>query len=98
MLTITLTATPLTGTLDGEAARAIATSAFVVADPHHDDLVHAHGGCVELSTVVDLVECLTDRATDDPDVFDGALADLGLVLPLEEAVGLRACPSCWSPS
>jgi len=73
----------------------VTTSAVVVVDPGDAGLVHAHGGCAELSTVVDLVERATGAPVDDPDAFDAALVDLGLALPLSGAIGLRPCPSCW---
>jgi hypothetical protein len=69
------------------------TSALVVIDPSKE-VAHLSGGCPELSAVVDLVE-RTHGPVEDPEVFDDALADLGLLLPLEAAIGLAPCPSCW---
>jgi hypothetical protein len=85
MLTITLT----------EPATATAHLALVVVDPHDDSLVHAHIGCPELADLVDRIEVTTATAVDDPDELDAAVADLGLALPLDAAIGLRSCPACW---
>ena len=71
------------------------TSVLVVADPCDDRLVHAHSRCVELITVVDLIERSAGAPVDDPEELDAAIAELGLGLPLHAAVGLRPCPSCW---
>ena len=71
------------------------TSVLVVVDPCDELLVHAHSRCVELIAVVDLIERCAGTAVDDPDELDAAIAELGLGLTLEAAVGLRTCPSCW---
>jgi len=83
MLTITLT------------EPALAYPGLVVLDPHDDTLVHAYGGCPHLTDLVDRIELLTGSPVGDPDEFDAAVLELGLALPLDAAIGLRTCPTCW---
>jgi hypothetical protein len=83
MLTITLT------------EPATVHPALVVLDPHDDSLVHAHGCCPALSDLVDRIELIAGATIADPDELDAAVVDLGLALPLDAAIGLRPCPSCW---
>ena len=71
------------------------TCVLVVVDPSDETLVHAHSRCVELNAVVDLIERTAGAPVDDPDELDAGIAELGLGLTLEAAVGLRPCQSCW---
>lgn len=71
------------------------TRALVVVDPCDGGVVHAHGGCADLSALVDLVERTSGVPVECPDAFDSALVDLGLAIGLDAATGLAPCTTCW---
>lgn len=87
---VTITPTP------ASPVRAALTPALVVVDPTDPGVVHASGGCADLSGLVDLVERATGLPVECADAYDDALAELGLVLGLDDALGLTACTSCWA--
>lgn len=93
MLLAMVTITPTTA---APRFAATTTAAIVVLDPTDPGVVHASGGCADLCGLIDLVERATGLPVECADAYDAALVELGLVLGLDDALGLSACTSCWA--
>lgn len=93
MLLAMVTIAPTTTSPRSPAA---ATPTLVVVDPADPGVVHASGGCADLSAVIDLVERATGIPVECADAYDAALAELGLLVGLNDTLGLTACMSCWA--